>query len=473
MALGIPYQVHFTDPTVPGKDSFIIQPGTTDGPLTPITESPDSSANAIHTSLVLPGMGLVTYGQRVAETLVHLLENFASATPPVAPTIGQLWYDYGNEITKVWDGSQWQYVGSPWVYIASTDEYNAMVNLYNLIAGPATGTGTNAYGYGQITMPTLASNVKPQPSDWQTLYNNIVNLCGHQGTSQSMTLTDFRVYSDPKVQTFGIASLLNWYQIWLATLQACSANRFSVDPTTLETTVPSSGNSTRTTQWDSTIQQQVVFTFADDAHMKAFFNAGSSISVTPSINSNAGAANAAWYTLFTQLGSFKLTANGVSRSGSMIVDTGHSEYTGNPSYTGVAPGVVPGGFYALYNAGDNVNVKLFYAGLGGSINAYNGVTGFWVVGSKNSANGTLTLTVNLVNANLQNGTTGSTAGTQYLYNSPGMVGSSQYPATIMSSQTLTKPAPIHLANPEVPYPAVTATILLSQNGVAGTFPHYH
>lgn len=445
MALGTPYRIQFTDATVPGKDPFIIQPGTTDGPLTPITESPDSSANAIHTSIVLPGMGLVTYGERVAETLVHLLENFASATAPVAPTIGQLWYDYGNQITKVYDGTEWAYVGSPWVYIASTDEFNAMVNLYNLIAGPATGTGAAATGYGQIAMPLLASNVKPQPSDWQTLYTNIVNICGHQATAQSMTSTDFRVYSDPNVQTWGIVTMLTWYQIWLVALNAANTARFNVDATTLVTSVPASGTSTRTTQWQATIQQQVVYTFANDATMRAYFNAGGSVSITPSINSAAG-TNAPWATLFSQLGVFKLAANAETHTGSMVIDTGHAEYTGNSTYTGVSPAVVGGGFYALYNAGDNVQVKLAYAGLGAGISTYNGVTGFWVYGMKNSANGTLTLTINYVNNNVS------------------VVGAAGNPATISSSQTLTKPNTTHLNNPQIAYPAATATILMSQGG---------
>lgn len=467
MATGTPYNIQFTDPTVPGKTPFIIQPGTTDGPLTPITASPDSTASAIHTSIVLPGMGLVTYGERVAETFVHILENFASATPPVAPTIGQIWYDYGNTVCKVWDGTEWAYVGSPWYYIASTDEYNAMVNLYNEIAATPTGIGANAYGYGQAPLATLAENVKPQPTDWQNLYNAMVNIGAHQLTSTAtLPMTDFRVYSDPLVQTYGIASLMLWYQIYLSTLNSLATNRFNIDPTTLETSIPSGATSSRTTQWDSTIQQQIVYTFIDDAHMRAYFNSGGSISVTPSINSNAGAANAAWYTLFTQMGVATLKVNSSAISGSLVADTGLNQYTGNGSYHGSATGVAAGGFYAMYTAGDNVQVKLLYVGLGASISAYTGVTGFWLLGSKNSAAGTLTLTVSLVNGNLQNGT-GADSGEQFLYNSPGMVGSSAYPATMMSSQTLTKASPLQLNNPEIEYPAATATVLLSQAGVGG------
>lgn len=457
MATGVPYVINFTDPTVPGKESFVIQPGTTDGPLSPISSSPDSSATQIHTSIVLAGMGLVQYGGRNAMTFLHMLEHFASATPPVAPTIGQIWYDYGNAVCKVWSGSAWSYVGSPWYYIASTDEYNAMVSLLNEIMGPATGTtAATAFGYGQALLPTLAENVRPQPSDWTTLYNAMVTCGAHQGTSTAnLPVTDFRVYSDPTVQTYGIATLLNTYQIYLSVMNTLYANRFSVAPSTLETSIPAGATSSRTTQWNTTIQQQIVYTFANDAAMRAYFNAGGSITVTPSINSGSGTANAAWLALFNGMGTATLSATGTSVSGTMVADTGLGQYTSNPSFHGTAPGIVAGGFYELYTAGDGVTVPLLYVGLGGSVAASNGVTGFWLYGAKSTANGTLTLTVNLENGYIS----GST-----LEDSIGVVGSSANPSTTMVSQTLTMPTNVQLNNPALEYPVATATILLSQNG---------
>lgn len=44
------------------------------------------------TSLTLPGQAASLYGEKIAENFVHLLENFASETQPVNPTVGQLWY---------------------------------------------------------------------------------------------------------------------------------------------------------------------------------------------------------------------------------------------------------------------------------------------------------------------------------------------------------------------------------------------
>ena len=67
----------------------------------------DNTTNT-DTSLSFPGRNVTGYGQTIAEDLLHLLENFASASAPVSPTQGQLWYDSTNGYLKLWDGSSWQ-----------------------------------------------------------------------------------------------------------------------------------------------------------------------------------------------------------------------------------------------------------------------------------------------------------------------------------------------------------------------------
>ena len=44
------------------------------------------------TSLALTGTGFKNYGPYQQQNFLRLLENFASATPPLNPTIGQLWF---------------------------------------------------------------------------------------------------------------------------------------------------------------------------------------------------------------------------------------------------------------------------------------------------------------------------------------------------------------------------------------------
>ena len=70
------------------------------------------------TSLGFVGKNYTGYSKVLAENFLHLLENFAKATAPDNPIIGQLWYD--TNITnnppqpqlKVWDGTKWVAAGS-------------------------------------------------------------------------------------------------------------------------------------------------------------------------------------------------------------------------------------------------------------------------------------------------------------------------------------------------------------------------
>lgn len=86
----MPYIVNFTD-----SDN-----------KTPITVYDNTSST--DTSLVFPGRNVTGYGQIIAENFLHILENFASATAPVNPTEGQLWYDSENGILMIWDNTNWK-----------------------------------------------------------------------------------------------------------------------------------------------------------------------------------------------------------------------------------------------------------------------------------------------------------------------------------------------------------------------------
>jgi microcystin-dependent protein len=86
----MPYTVNFTD-----KNN-----------KTPITVFDNTSST--DTSLTFPGRNVTGYGQIIAENFLHLLENFSSATAPVAPTEGQLWYDTSTGTMQLWDGTSWK-----------------------------------------------------------------------------------------------------------------------------------------------------------------------------------------------------------------------------------------------------------------------------------------------------------------------------------------------------------------------------
>lgn len=57
--------------------------------------------------LTFTGRGVTEYGEARNENILHIVENFANATPPSDPLTGQLWYDTNADALQVWDGSAW------------------------------------------------------------------------------------------------------------------------------------------------------------------------------------------------------------------------------------------------------------------------------------------------------------------------------------------------------------------------------
>lgn len=72
----------------------------------------DGTINNTATSLTLVGRNYSGYGQIIQNDLVALLVNFAYSVSPSNPQTGQIWYDTGNNIAKVWTGSVWKNIGS-------------------------------------------------------------------------------------------------------------------------------------------------------------------------------------------------------------------------------------------------------------------------------------------------------------------------------------------------------------------------
>ena len=91
----MPYNIPFTDEA--NKGNITVE---------------DSSINT-ETSMKLPGRLTTDYGQSVNENFLHLLENFANASPPANPVEGQLWYDTTQNVDqlKIYDGTNWVAAG--------------------------------------------------------------------------------------------------------------------------------------------------------------------------------------------------------------------------------------------------------------------------------------------------------------------------------------------------------------------------
>ena len=56
-------------------------------------------------SMVLVGKNYAGYGEFLDTNFIHLLESGSNTTAPGAPLTGQLWWDSGNSLLKVYNGT--------------------------------------------------------------------------------------------------------------------------------------------------------------------------------------------------------------------------------------------------------------------------------------------------------------------------------------------------------------------------------
>ena len=72
----------------------------------------DGTLDTSSCSMALPGKNYAGYGIYLDENFVHLLENSSNTTAPGTPLVGQLWWDSGNDLLQVWNGSVWKTISS-------------------------------------------------------------------------------------------------------------------------------------------------------------------------------------------------------------------------------------------------------------------------------------------------------------------------------------------------------------------------
>jgi len=104
-----------------------------------LTTIPDGTINTTSTPLGLPGRLYPGYGQVIDTDVVHLLENFADSTPPVAALKGQLWYNTANNTLCVAPSDSPS--ANSWVVISTVGSNASFGNLTvtgNITANNAT-----------------------------------------------------------------------------------------------------------------------------------------------------------------------------------------------------------------------------------------------------------------------------------------------------------------------------------------------
>lgn len=131
-----------------------------------LTTVADGTVNNTASSITLIGKNYAGYGTFLNSDLVHMLENFASATAPTTPLTGQLWWDSAGNL-KVYTGSTFRTLGTMTANTTAPtgsvtgnswwDTYNQQLYIYNgsqwTLIGPAftSNTGQSGTIVGTIT----------------------------------------------------------------------------------------------------------------------------------------------------------------------------------------------------------------------------------------------------------------------------------------------------------------------------------
>ena len=126
-------------------------------------------------SMTLVGKNYAGYGEFLDENFIHLLENSSNTTAPGAPLEGQLWWDSGNSLLKVYNGSVFKTISAatssataPTSNVTGDlwyDTVNAQLKVWTgtafLLVGPAftAGTGTTGAIVDTILDNTATSHV--------------------------------------------------------------------------------------------------------------------------------------------------------------------------------------------------------------------------------------------------------------------------------------------------------------------------
>ena len=191
------------------------------------------------------------------------------------------------------------------------DEYNTFVNSssspygYNHFAG----TGALNYGLGQTEIATQNANDKITAAQWNALFTGMDNIANH--TNDTLTSTAARSAGD----TIAIKSAL---EADLASLAA------EVAGGSTSATAVSAGSelqsSTSDTRWVGSHIVEHSITFASNNALRWFFNAGGTMRMTFTRNSNGGGSatskDSSVDELISAVGTFDLKAATSSRSGS-------------------------------------------------------------------------------------------------------------------------------------------------------------
>lgn len=337
---------------------------------------PEKTKDSISTSITLTGLGVSKWGEIQQENFIRLMENFASATPPANPTIGQLWYNPAENVlymnvddltvtdiplyhpqsparwAQVWPSSGGL---SAYAYI---DEYNALAIEINRIIGTPSTLGVdsdvarNQWGWGQNDLVPVYDSVKQlstgfdptiyppvfDNSAWVILLSRLRKALRQIGQPETLGsnvgfINDRRPFPPgnglansynnfPAQGTLpnigagwkgaGLVTIQNDYNRTITAIDILKMNRFALAP--LSSQINQLASSTRTTPWTQTITHSMSFTFPNQNTAKAFFNAGGSLKFEWSHVGGVDLLNMGWTNFLAEQTGLQMNYKGTHRN---------------------------------------------------------------------------------------------------------------------------------------------------------------
>jgi filamentous hemagglutinin len=137
-------------------------------------------------SVTLVGKNYAGYGEFLDENFIQMLENFSNTTAPVAPLIGQLWWDKTNSLLKVYNGTIFKTVsfstasstqptsnvtGDLW-YDTTNQQVKVWTGSAFIVVGPAYSSSQGTTG----AIPETINDNTATPHYVTTLYSNSVRV---------------------------------------------------------------------------------------------------------------------------------------------------------------------------------------------------------------------------------------------------------------------------------------------------------
>ena len=173
----------------------------TDGNLLTIVN--DGAINS-STSLNLVGIGYNAYAESIAESLVHLMENFSSLTPPTSPIVGQLWWDAVNHRLNIYDGTVFKAINN--INVSATapvsdtfgdywyDTVNNQLKFFTL-------TGWLVIAPAYTTNQGVSGQIVNTLTDTQGLSHTVTSLYNANNLIAAIVTEPFSTYNLPGLYT--------------------------------------------------------------------------------------------------------------------------------------------------------------------------------------------------------------------------------------------------------------------------------